>query len=438
MIGIVVTHYEDPAGLDRVLTALEPATGITVVVADDGSGTLPIPGERPFPVQVVTQEDRGFRAAAARNLGARALLRDSAVRDLLFLDGDTVPTLGYVARMVETLQRVGTQAPHRRALVVGRRRYADLDGLTPAEVAEFVASPDPTRVLPDTAWLDEGYAATTDLAEADDRSYRFVISSVLGTTRELFTALDGFDESFVGYGGEDWDIANRAWLAGADLRHVPEAVAWHDGPDAAGREAAALADGRDPGEMRQAKRAETLRLAAVVTEPGARDPGLLWEVPDIAVEFDDSSMDAAEALLTCADLVRSSDARVWLSRGSILQNGTWPASDPRVLTGPIPEGVRARARHLVRVDRPVRLTRPLAELCGSAPVRLPGLSIDRTRDLARGDAAVQTRTCDGIRRPDSAPSLEAEWGWKSPHDLPVLSHHDGDTSHPAPVDQEVR
>ena len=44
-----------------------PAARLQVVVADDGSDPLP---EVPADVTLVSQDDRGFRAAAARNLGA--------------------------------------------------------------------------------------------------------------------------------------------------------------------------------------------------------------------------------------------------------------------------------------------------------------------------------------------------------------------------------
>ncbi len=117
-------------------------------------------------------------------------------------------------------------------LAVGRRRHADLSG--------------DGRELPEPAWLREAYAASRDLLDADGRSFRFVISAVMACRRELFEDLGGFDERFVGYGGEDWDLAYRAWNAGAVLVHEPAAVAWHDGPDWAGRpEDRATADQRD-------------------------------------------------------------------------------------------------------------------------------------------------------------------------------------------------
>ncbi|MYW74740.1 glycosyltransferase, partial [Pseudonocardia sp. SID8383] len=67
------------------------------VVADDGSPEPPDPAALagPVPVRVVTQDDRGFRAAAARNRGAAQVEGDV----LVFLDADTVPGPGFVAAL---------------------------------------------------------------------------------------------------------------------------------------------------------------------------------------------------------------------------------------------------------------------------------------------------------------------------------------------------
>ena len=102
-----------------------------------------------------------------------------------------------------------------------------------------------------------------------------MISSVLACRRELFEDLGGFDERFVGYGGEDWDLAYRAWNAGAVLVHERAAVAWHDGPDR---------PARPGGDDRGAKDAESARLAALVPEPATRGAPLPALLPDVLVD----------------------------------------------------------------------------------------------------------------------------------------------------------
>lgn len=452
VVSVVVVHYDDQPGLDRVLAALGRSSDAPrqVVVADDGSPRPPVLGARSYDVRLVRQEDRGFRAAAARNLGARAVTGDVIV----FLDGDTVPEPGFVAALARAMVQAARRCPTGRALAVGRRRYADFSGLdtdaavdlverlsrcpealTATDIAgdiagDIAAGCPSARVLPDATWLEEGYAATDGLRNVDDRSYRFVISAVLAMTRELFDAVGGFDESFVGYGGEDWDLANRCYLAGAEFAYAPAAVAWHDGPHAGHRPVPAShdLDGLGADDALEAlgataKSRETLRLAQVITEPGARDSGLVWEIPDIAVTVDDRGWTVEDTLLTCADLVRGSDARVWLRNGRTVAEGVWPPTDPRVHVGPVPERVLARARYRVDVTRPVRLTIPLGALCAGGPADHPGLTVRRTRDLARGaaaghaDPAVRATYGAPVTQTRGDRHLEAEWGWRRPKDI---------------------
>jgi cellulose synthase/poly-beta-1,6-N-acetylglucosamine synthase-like glycosyltransferase len=257
-VSVVVTHYEQHEQLARVLAALEEQTlpPYEVVVADDGSEREPAVPEG---VRLVRQEDLGFRAAAARNLGASVATGDA----LVFLDADTVPETGFLAAVTRRL------AACRDVLAVGRRRHRDAGG-----------------ELPEPAWLADAYAGSRNLLDADGRSFRFVISAVMACRRSLFEDLGGFDERFVGYGGEDWDLAYRAWNAGAVLVHERAAVAWHDGAEWAAR------DGD-----RQRKDAESLRLAALVPEPHTRGAPLPALLPSVLVDLDSDDVRAVHALL---------------------------------------------------------------------------------------------------------------------------------------------
>lgn len=261
-VSVVVVHYDQQAELDRTLHALarqdHPADRTEIIVVDDGS---PEPPRVPAGVRLIRQEDRGFRAAAARNRGAALATGDV----LVLLDADTTPEPGYLRE----ISRLPALAPD--CVVVGRRRHADLAGV-PADAP--VEEAGPAHELTEPAWLRDAYRDTRDLLDVDDRSYRYLIGAVTACSRSLFAATGGFDEGFDAYGGEDWEWTYRAWLAGAVLAHVPSAVAWHDGPDWSGRDDAAT---------QEKKNAETLRLVDLIPVPGSRGHGLPTAHADVVV-----------------------------------------------------------------------------------------------------------------------------------------------------------
>ncbi|GAA2176592.1 hypothetical protein GCM10009846_31000 [Agrococcus versicolor] len=277
-VSVIVAHYDQQAELDRTIAALRRQTHprhlLEIVVADDGSPTAPVV---PDDVVLVRQADEGFRLAAVRNLGVRASSGDV----LCFLDADTTPEPEYVARIAA----LPSAAPD--VVAVGRRRHADLAGVphdAPVEVAG------PAHAIDEPAWLADAYARSHDLLDADARSYRFVIGAVVACSRWLLDDVGGFDESFATYGGEDWEWAHRAWSRGAALAHVPDAIAWHDGPDWAGR---------DEGERRRRKNVETTTLARTIGVPGSAPRALAIAPPDVVVVL--ASAPSLAAAIVCVD-----------------------------------------------------------------------------------------------------------------------------------------
>ncbi|WP_295016336.1 glycosyltransferase [uncultured Micrococcus sp.] len=282
-VSVVVPYYRAQVDLDRLVAALavqdHPASRLQLVVADDGSPEPPVlPGDLPFASVVVRQEDRGFRASAARALGVRA----AEGRVLAFLDGDMLPEPGYLSAAC-ALPAVSADA-----VVVGRRRH-----LRPEAVAAGWRPGEPVPegdLLEEPAWLRQAYAASGDLAVTDATSYRFVISAVLTVAREVYEDAGGFDPAFVGYGGEDWELAHRLWRVGGTLRHEPAAVAWQAGEDFGGRE--------DPAAARAVKQREGLVLASRITATTARGHGLALAGPQrvaVRVRAEDAPGEDSEA-----------------------------------------------------------------------------------------------------------------------------------------------
>lgn len=351
-VSVIVAHYDQPGQLARTLHALAaqdyPQELLQIIVADDGSPDEP---DVPDGVTLVRQEDLGFRLAAVRNLGVRA----SSGEVLCFLDADTTPEPGYV----RALSRLPALLPE--AVVVGRRRHADLSAVAPdVPIVQAAAG----RELPEPAWLAEAYARSGDLLDSDDRSYRFVIGAVIACTRRMFDEVGGFDETFTSYGGEDWEWAHRMWQAGAVFAHVPDAVAWHDGPEWADREGSGM----------DRANAQTLRMQSIIPVSGSSPRALLHGAADLVVRVRGEHSSAA--LFIMADSLFAAFPRATLQLDVVPEA---LAADPRVAGA---DGV-VDARVVWHTNRPV-------------VVLEPGWLVDLVHSLGAGDlGAVDLVDADG-------------------------------------------
>ncbi len=105
---------------------------------------------------------------------------------------------------------------------------------------------------------------------------------------------------------------------------------------------------------RGAKNAETLTLARRLPDPVARGGGQWLPYPAIVVRL--GPADPAEALATARSaFAGDTDCGLWLT-GPGGVDVARQLGDPRILAGPVPAAVLARASVLVDLDRPTALT----------------------------------------------------------------------------------
>jgi len=206
MLSVVVPTRNRRAILSRTLASLLEQTGVAggyeVIVVVDGStdGTLamlqrPEWGAR---LRVVSQPHRGL--AAARNRGAMEAL--GAI--VLFLDDDMIAGPELAATHLAEHQ-AGSQK-----VVLGALGLAA--GARWSFLKEGVAawSRDMNRRL-----SEPGYRMRFD-------DWSFGNASV---DRVLFRDAGGFDETFVSYGNEDYDLGWRLIQRGIEVRFAPRAMA---------------------------------------------------------------------------------------------------------------------------------------------------------------------------------------------------------------------
>ena len=80
-------------------------------------------------------------------------------------------------------------------------------------------------------WWDEHHATLESVGHVD-RFDRFTVANTSGPT-SLFRSVGGFDERFVEYGFEDFELGYRLLAADVTILFDGDAIAWH--PDVVSR-----------------------------------------------------------------------------------------------------------------------------------------------------------------------------------------------------------
>lgn len=211
-ISVVVTTYNRPDALRAVLDGLAAQSDrdFEVLVADDGSRDdtrALVEAARavaPVPLQHVWQEDRGFRAGAARNRATSRAQGDYVV----FLDGDCIPRPNFIARH-RALAEAGWMIAGNRILLSESFTRTALAARLPlhqwsgSEWRAAHARGEINRTLP---LLDLPLGPLRKLAA---HRWQRVRTCNLGVWRADLERVNGFDEIFEGWGYEDSDLAVR-------------------------------------------------------------------------------------------------------------------------------------------------------------------------------------------------------------------------------------
>lgn len=212
-----MTTYNRPDALSAVLVALanQSRAPQEIIIADDGStpDTAEVVASwlKPCGVRVVHlwHEDRGFRAAAIRN---RALAHATS-EYVIFIDGDCVVRRNFVAFHCSLAERGRFVAGNRILLSKALTQRILQEGLDYSRSGWFDwikqrLRGDVNRLLP-LVHLPAG--AWRHLGET---RWKGAKTCNLALWREDLMLVNGFDESFEGWGFEDSDLVIRLIRAG--------------------------------------------------------------------------------------------------------------------------------------------------------------------------------------------------------------------------------
>ncbi len=225
--SVILATYEWPEALALVLSGLLRQTNqnFEVMIADDGSGPATeavikdFQSRAKFPIQRFWQENKGFRKCKILNRAIAASRGDV----LIFLDGDCVPHDQFVAQHI-ALQERGHYVAGRRvdlseeftkklqpAMVENGflesakglfQLFMDslkTNGSTPFHRAYMVRTPFLRKV--------SGLEKVVDLKGCNFSAARLDL-----------LAIDGFDETYEGYGREDTDVELRLQNLGLTIK----------------------------------------------------------------------------------------------------------------------------------------------------------------------------------------------------------------------------
>ncbi len=213
-IGLVINTYNAPERLDAVLRWLAAGSKRPdeILVADDGSTDttrdLVASWRHKMPLwrlKHIWQEDSGYRRSRILNMA----IAQSGADYLIFIDGDCLPFRHFISDHHKLAER--------GAFVQGRRCF-----VPQSNVANLLAGKTTIMRLLLSHQLDGAFKAIRWPMPVIKRNQKLhgILGCNLGIWRDDLLTVNGFDESFEGWGVEDSDLAARLYHHGLVRKFV--------------------------------------------------------------------------------------------------------------------------------------------------------------------------------------------------------------------------
>ncbi len=224
-ISAIIVTYDWPEALELILKSILQQRVLPgeVVIADDGSGPetallLKRYQENfPVPLKHVWHEDLGFRGSAIRNRAIEA----STGNYLVFSDGDLLfhPLFfhDFALRAEEKQASIGSRVfltPEASAVILqGKKmpgKISFYSGKIQKNRVNTVRLPLLSRIMPPVQFTPR------------------LRGGLLGVWKQDLESVNGWNESFTGWGLEDTELVARLHFAGITLRKMKSAgITWH-------------------------------------------------------------------------------------------------------------------------------------------------------------------------------------------------------------------
>jgi len=224
-ISIIIVTYNQPEALKVILQsiALQTKKPFEVIIADDGSSEETrqvisiIQTNFPVPIIHVWHEDKGFRAAAIRNLAVKSSSGDY----LIFSDGDLVLHPKFVEDFQKNIKPgealIGSRVFLSREATEKQKHAKNQDFY----ISFFSSQIENNRVN----------AIRIPLLTKCFKTIRFstkLRGGLLGTWRNDLIAVNGWNETFEGWGLEDTELVARLFNSGIVFRKIKHcAITYH-------------------------------------------------------------------------------------------------------------------------------------------------------------------------------------------------------------------
>jgi glycosyltransferase involved in cell wall biosynthesis len=216
--SIIISTYNSKDLLRLTLEAytLQKYRNFEIIIADDGSsdGTDKMVKEYCdfFYIQYCWQEDRGFRKAKILNKA----LSKARGQYIIMTDHDAIPGPDFVLQHIKE--------HHEGLVLLGGRKCIPPENQYQLSINRILINNNSLKKLASLQWFYQKKLRKISLV---DNPYFYALGVNISMHKIHFMEVGGYDESLVGYGDEDIDIARRLYQNGIRFKGLLNSNLFH-------------------------------------------------------------------------------------------------------------------------------------------------------------------------------------------------------------------